>query len=68
MPSLSDPSIWLRELFIQLGLSYSLSSFLSTVALVLIVMLLSWLSNLMAKAIIQNVVTQNSKKDNLQLG
>ena len=34
---MNDPGIWFKEIFIQAGLSYSLSSFLSTVALVLIV-------------------------------
>lgn len=62
MPSLSDPSIWLRELFIQAGLSDSLSSLLSTVGLVLIVIFLSWLSNVVAKAIIRNIVTSIVKK------
>lgn len=62
MPSLSDPSIWLRELFIQLGLSYGISSFLSTIALVLMVLIFSWLSNMLAKAIIQNVVTRIVKR------
>jgi len=29
----NDPAIWLKELFINAGLSYSLSSFLSTAGL-----------------------------------
>lgn len=58
MPLISDPAIWLKELFLNAGLSYSLSSFLSTIGLVLIVLLLSWLSNLIAKVIILNVVTR----------
>jgi miniconductance mechanosensitive channel len=62
MPSINDPSIWLRELFIQLGLSYGISSFLSTVALVVMVLILSWVSNMLAKAIIQNVVTHIVKR------
>lgn len=37
MPIMNDPGIWFKEIFVQAGLSYSLSSFLSTVALVLIV-------------------------------
>lgn len=58
MPSLNDPSIWLRELFIQAGLNDNLSSILSTIALVLIVIFFSWFSNVIAKAIIRNIVTR----------
>jgi miniconductance mechanosensitive channel len=53
-----DPAIWLKDLFINAGLSYSLSSFLSTIALVAIVALLSWLSNVIAKAIIRKFVAR----------
>lgn len=62
MPLLNDPAIWFKDLFVHAGLSYSLSSFLSTVALVLIVILLSWLSNLIAKAVILQIVTRIVKK------
>lgn len=58
----SDPAVWIKEFFIETGLSYSLSSFLSTVALVLIVILLSWLSNLTVKSVILKVVTRIVKK------
>jgi miniconductance mechanosensitive channel len=54
----NDPAIWLKELFINAGLSYSLSSLLSTIGLVIIVLLLSWLSNFAAKVIILKVVTR----------
>ena len=62
MPLMNDPAIWFKELFIQAGLSYSFSSFLSTVALVLIVILLSWFSNLIAKVVILKIVTRIIKK------
>jgi miniconductance mechanosensitive channel len=62
MPLMNDPAIWFKNLFVHAGLSYSISSFLSTIALVLIVLLLSWLSNLIAKAIILQVVTRIVKK------
>jgi miniconductance mechanosensitive channel len=62
MPLMNDPAIWLKELFLQAGLSYSLSSFLSTVALVLIVLFFSWLSNLAAKIFILKIVTRIVKK------
>jgi miniconductance mechanosensitive channel len=58
----TDPSIWLKDIFIQSGLSYSLSSFMSTVALVLGSIALSWLTNLIAKTIILKVVTRIVKK------
>jgi miniconductance mechanosensitive channel len=62
MFSLIDPGIWFQELFLQAGLSYSLSSVLSTIALVTIVSLLSWLANLIAKVVILQVVTIIVKK------
>jgi len=62
MPLLNDPAVWFKELFVNAGLSYSLSSFLSTIALVLIVILLSWFSNLIAKTIILKIVTRIVKK------
>ncbi len=58
MQLINDPAIWLKELFINAGLSYSLSSFLSTIGLVLIVLFLSWLSNIIAKFVILRVVTR----------
>jgi miniconductance mechanosensitive channel len=57
-----DPGVWLKDLFIDAGLSYSLSSFFSTIALVGIVILLSWLSNIIAKAIIRYVIIRVVKK------
>ncbi len=62
MTLVNDPAVWLKDLFIQAGLSYSTSSLLSTISLVLIVIVLSWLSNLIAKTIILNIVTRIVKK------
>jgi miniconductance mechanosensitive channel len=62
MPLMSDPAVWFKELFLEAGLSYPLSAFLSTIALVLIVAFLSWLSNLIAKAFILKIVTTVVKK------
>jgi miniconductance mechanosensitive channel len=62
MPLMNDPAIWFKDLFVHAGLSYSLSSLLSTIALVLIVILLSWLSNLITKAIILQIITRIVKK------
>lgn len=62
MHLVKDPAIWLKEIFIDAGLSSSISVFLSTVGLVLIVLFISWLSNLIAKAIILKIVTTIVKK------
>jgi miniconductance mechanosensitive channel len=62
MFSKTDPAIWLKDLFIQAGLSYKLSSFVSTVTLVVIVLFASWFVNLIAKFIISKVVTRIVKK------
>jgi miniconductance mechanosensitive channel len=62
MSLMNDPAIWFKELLIHAGLSYSLSTLISTIALVVVVLLLSWLSNLIAKAVILKVVTRIVKK------
>lgn len=62
MPIMNDPAVWFKDVFINAGLSYSFSSFLSTIALVVIVILFSWISNLIAKAIILKIVTRIVKK------
>jgi miniconductance mechanosensitive channel len=63
---MNDPSIWIKEFFIQAGLSYSFSSFLSTVTLVGIVTILSWTANFLAKFIINTVVTRIVKQTRSQ--
>jgi miniconductance mechanosensitive channel len=62
MPFLSDPSVWFKEVFFKAGLSYGLSSFLSTLVLIAIVLFLSWLANLIAKGVILTIVTRIVKK------
>jgi miniconductance mechanosensitive channel len=62
MPELGDPSVWLKDLFIQAGLSSGISILLSTITLVFFVFLLSWLSNLIAKLIIRNIVSNIVKR------
>jgi len=59
---MNDPGVWFRDLFVHAGLSYSFSSFLSTIALVVIVIMLSWIANLITKAIILQVVTRIVKR------
>jgi miniconductance mechanosensitive channel len=61
-----DPSVWLKNLFIQAGLSYSLSSFLSILALILFIALLSWIANFIAKAIIRTVLLSIIRKSKSQ--
>lgn len=58
----NDPAIWLKELLVNAGVSYNLASILSTAGLVMIVIFLSWLSNLIAKTIILKVVTKIVKR------
>lgn len=62
MHLVDDPSIWLKEIFTDAGLSYSISILLSTLSLVAVVVLLSWLLNLLVKTIILNIVTRVVKK------
>jgi miniconductance mechanosensitive channel len=62
MHLVDDPSIWLKEIFTDAGLSYSISILLSTLSLVAVVILLSWLSNLLIKSIILKIVTRVVKK------
>jgi miniconductance mechanosensitive channel len=62
----NDPAIWLKEFLIDAGLSIGLSSFFSTIGLVLIVILISWLSNLIAKALILKIVSRVIKKTTSQ--
>lgn len=62
MPLMIDPGIWFKELFLDAGLSVSIASLLSTMSLVLIVIVLGWLSNLIAKTFILKVVTAIVKK------
>lgn len=62
MLHMHDPSIWLRDLFLNTGISSVLSSFLSTISLVLVVIFLSWLSNFVAKTLIRTVVTHLVRK------
>jgi miniconductance mechanosensitive channel len=62
MPLLNDPAVWFKDLFIHAGLTYSFSSFLSAIALLIIVLFLSWFSNLIAKVVILKIVTRIVKR------
>jgi miniconductance mechanosensitive channel len=63
---MNDPSIWIKEFFIQAGLSYGLSSLLSTLTLVIVVVVLSWLANFIAKYVINTIVTRIVKRTTSQ--
>lgn len=62
MHLVNDPSIWLKEIFIDAGLNPSTAVLFSTLGLVLIVLFLSWLLNLIAKAVILKIVTRIVRK------
>jgi miniconductance mechanosensitive channel len=62
----NDPSIILKELFVNAGLSYGIASILSAISLVMIVLVISWLANVMAKFIILRIVTAAVRKSKTQ--
>jgi len=62
MTILNDPAVWFKDLFIDAGLSKSFSTFLSTTALVVIIILLSWITNLIAKTVIKKTVSIVARK------
>lgn len=53
-----DPTQFLDNIFIDLGMSENLAHFLRTIIIVAVVILLSWLANLLARFIIDRVVTR----------
>jgi miniconductance mechanosensitive channel len=60
----SDPSAWLKDIFIETGMNSGMASFLSIVVVIVSIAVISWLGNLITKAIILKVVTRivkNSK-------
>jgi miniconductance mechanosensitive channel len=62
----NDPSIWIRELFMDAGFSPSIALMLSTIALVVVVSLLSWIANWLAKSLINSVVPRIVKRTKSQ--
>jgi miniconductance mechanosensitive channel len=62
----SNPSAWLRDLFIDTGMSNNLASFLSITVVVFSMAVISWLANIIAKAIILKVVTRIVKNSKTQ--
>jgi miniconductance mechanosensitive channel len=59
---LSDPLLWLKEWFLNMGFSFKLASFISTTGLILMILIFSWLSNVIARFIINQVVTRIVKR------
>jgi miniconductance mechanosensitive channel len=62
MHLLNDPAIWIKDMFLDAGFDYGLASFLSTLALVFLVSVLSWLSLIITRVIVLRVVTRIVKK------
>ena len=62
MSFLKDPSIWLKDFLAGLGLNSDLASFISTAGVILIILLISWLSNLITRIVIQKVVGRIARK------
>lgn len=62
MQFVNDPAVWLREVLYNAGLSYNLASIFSTGGLVLIVVILSFFINFVAKKIILSIVTRIVKR------
>jgi miniconductance mechanosensitive channel len=66
MLNFSDPGIRLKDIFIDAGLSYSLSAFLSTATLIAGIALLSWFANFVTKSVIRKIVFRAVKKSKSQ--
>jgi miniconductance mechanosensitive channel len=62
----SDPTIWLKEFFLDTGMSSNLAAYLSTATLLLIIALCAFISNYIFKTIILQVVTRIVKKSENQ--
>ena len=58
MSFINDPSGWLTNLFSKARIDYDYALLFSAVTMVMIVIFLSWLANVVAKAIILKVVTR----------
>ena len=58
----SNPTVWLKDILIEAGLSSGLASFLGIAVVVLTIAFLSWLSNLITKTIILQIVTRIVKQ------
>lgn len=61
-----DPTQLLDNFFIDLGLRVSMAHFLRTVLIVVVVALLSWLANLIARFIIDRLVTRLVRRTKFQ--
>ena len=57
-----DPGLFVRELLANMGLSAGTVSWLSTFLMVLLVVIIAWLSQIFARAVIMQVVTRVVKR------
>lgn len=62
----SDPTAWLKEIFIDTGMSSSLAAYLSTATLLLFIAICALVSNYIFKTIILQVLTRIVKKSENQ--
>jgi miniconductance mechanosensitive channel len=62
----NDPGVWLKELLVNAGFGYDFASLVSTIGLVSIVLFLSWLSNLIVRFTISQVVTRIVRRSKSQ--
>jgi miniconductance mechanosensitive channel len=62
----SDPTVWLKEIFLETGMSGNLAAYLSTTTLLLFVALCALISNYIFKTIILQVVTRIVKRSENQ--
>ena len=62
----SDPTVWLKEIFLDTGMSSSLAAYLSTATILLFISLCALISNYIFKTIILQVVTRIVKKSENQ--
>jgi len=62
MDILSDPAAWLREILLNTGISDRLAAFISAVVLVAVVLILAYITNLLAKIFIVKVVHRIVRK------
>ncbi|HVN57136.1 MAG TPA: mechanosensitive ion channel family protein [Bacteroidales bacterium] len=63
---LKDPAVWLKDFFIGAGLTYGVSAFLSTLSLIILITLLSWIANIVAKTIIRTIVLRVVRRSKSQ--
>jgi miniconductance mechanosensitive channel len=62
----SDPSAWLKDILIETGMSTWMASFLGILVILFSIAFISWIGNIIAKAVILKVVTRIVKNSKTQ--